>query len=132
MKLCFDEGFSPRIPESLAVFFRDTHEITHTRQKFGKGIKDISQIEALSREKGWIFLSHDRTMTKNKAEQRALTGADMISFYLKRTLSQKSPQKQFQRIITIWDELMNEAQKAQIGTVFEIPETGKIRVKILK
>ena len=120
-----DENISPYLARALRELFVVDHQIEHIRDRFGTGTTDSNWIEALSREGGWVILSGDRRITRNRAELYAFKSSSLIGFFLCRTVAQKPVQQQMIRILQVWDRLQAQASLVQPGAAFEITERGE-------
>lgn len=119
-----DENLSPTLARALRELFAVDHHIEHIRDRFGPRTSDLAWIEALSREGGWIILSADRRITRNKAELHAFRSSDLIGFFLCQTVYQKPVQKQMIRLLQVWDNIEATTRLVRPGAVFEISERG--------
>lgn len=119
-----DECISPYLARALRELFAVDHEITNIRDHFGKGVKDLSWIKTLGEEGGWIILSADRRITRNKIEMHAFKSSGLIGFFLSKSVYQKPMHRQFMRVLSIWESLEKQAGLVQPGAMFEITERG--------
>lgn len=75
MKVLIDENLPPALARSLNELFAGKHEIIHTRERYGPGVKDLQWIRELSAEGRWIIISGDRRITRNNARERISLGS---------------------------------------------------------
>jgi hypothetical protein len=131
MKVVLDHNLSPEMARALSQLFHPQHQVVSLREKFEPNTPDAQWIEALSREGGWIVLSADRRITRNKAEFEAFRRSGLIGFFLSRGLYKAKVQKQMERILALWDEIEKCANNARGGAMFELQMKSNL-VKPLK
>jgi hypothetical protein len=124
VKIIVDENLSPALARALQALFVDRHEITHIRFRFGPGVTDLQWIPELSREGRWVVLSGDRRIRRNKAEFNAFRASRLIGFFLSAGLFKAPLIKQAERILALWSGIEAFADRAQPGSMFELPMTS--------
>lgn len=124
MKVIVDENLSPALARALQALFVDRHEITHIRFRFGPGVTDLQWIPELSRDGRWVVLSGDRRIRRNKAEFNAFRASRLIGFFLSAGLYKAPLIKQAERILALWSGIEAFADRAQPGSMFELPMTS--------
>ena len=124
MKVIVDENLSPALARALQALFAEQHEITHIRTRFGPGVTDLQWISTLSREGRWVVLSGDRRIRRNKAEFSAFRASRLIGFFLSAGLTKAPLVKQAERILALWSGIETFAERAQPGSMFELPMTS--------
>jgi len=82
---------------------RENYQIISLRDKFPVNTKDIDIIAALNREGGWIFISGDMRITKNKTERHIFRNANIIGIFLSPGLNKASNAKKAARLIMMWE-----------------------------
>jgi hypothetical protein len=112
---------------SLDVLFKGEHQIVALRDKFGPGVLDIEWIDALSNEGRWIIISGDRRITRNRSEYTAFRSSRLIGFFMSSSVYKSPISKQMARILTLWDDICELADRVQGGAMFEIPAKARIR-----
>lgn len=121
MKVLFDHNLSPRIARCLQALMGADHEIVALRDKFKPSTKDIEIINALSAQGGWIFISGDRRITRNKAEKHAFQSSKIIGMFLSSGLYKSPTLKQVERLIVLWPAIEIIANNVSAGSMFELP-----------
>jgi len=130
LKVLIDENLSPAIARALDGFFGAEHQVEHMRTKFGAGVRDLDWIARLSEEGGWIIISGDRRITRNKAERNAFRNSRIIGFFLSSGLYKARVVKQLERILSLWDVIESTSATMAGGSIFELPAKSS-RVKPL-
>lgn len=125
MKVMADEHLSPYLARALRELFAADHQVEHIRERFGPATTDLSWIQALSQEGGWVILSADRRITRNRTELHAFRSSGLIGFFLCRTISEKPVQKQMIRILQVWDSIEAQVKLVRPGAMFEVSERGE-------
>ncbi|MFJ6321976.1 DUF5615 family PIN-like protein [Rhizobium sp. P44RR-XXIV] len=121
MKVLFDHNLSPRLARSLQALMGDDHEIVALRDKFPPNIKDVDLIAELSKQGGWIFISGDRRITRNRAEKAAFQSSKLVGMFLSQGLYKSSVLKQAERLIALWPAIGTVAGNVSGGAMFELP-----------
>lgn len=99
----------------------DDHEIVALRDKFPPNIKDVDLIAELSKQGGWIFISGDRRITRNRAEKAAFQSSKLVGMFLSQGLYKSSVLKQAERLIALWPAIGTVAGNVSGGAMFELP-----------
>ena len=131
MKVLIDEHLPPALARALNTLLGSEHEVSHVRDKFGQGVKDIEWIEALNREGRWVVISADRRITRNKAELQAFRNSKLLGFFMSRSLYKSKITKQAERLLALWDGIADLAARMEGGAMFELPMKST-RIRQLK
>jgi predicted nuclease of predicted toxin-antitoxin system len=121
VKVLFDHNLSPRLARCLQALMGDDHEIVALRDKFPANIKDVNLIAELSKQSGWIFISGDRRITRNRAEKAAFQGSKIVGMFLSSGLHKATVLKQAERLISLWPAIETVASNVSGGAMFELP-----------
>ena len=129
MKFFFDNNISIRLVRALRELLSDRHVIQHLRDRFRPNTSDIEWIEELARESGWIIVSGDLRITRNRLESEALRHSRLTAFFLAKGWMNRPPLEQAWRLIRWWPGLLEEARHANPGTGFRVPlrPAGKLK-----
>ncbi|MEK1933949.1 MAG: hypothetical protein AAAC47_30020 [Pararhizobium sp.] len=84
-------------------------------------MKDVELIAELSNQGGWIFISDDRRITRNKAEKRAFQNSRIVGMFLSAGLYKAPVLKQAERLIALWSGIETLAGIVTGGSMFELP-----------
>ena len=121
MKVVLDENLAPALALALNALFAGQHEIIHLRDRFGQGATDITWIRALSDEAGWVVISGDRRITKNRLERDVFRASNLIGFFLSKGLYKARVVKQMERLLALWETMEQQAKLVEGGAMFELP-----------
>ncbi|MFZ5616254.1 MAG: hypothetical protein ACOZAA_02885 [Pseudomonadota bacterium] len=130
MKAFFDNDISPNIARAICqVVLPYGHLATPLRDKFDPKTADLDWIRALEAEGGWVVISADRRITRNKAERAAWRSTSLIGFFLASGWKKLPIIEQTARLLLWWDKLDAQSKLVRGGSVFEIPirPSSKIR-----
>ena len=131
MKVLIDENLPPALARALNALFAGEHEIIHLRDKFGAGVKDVEWIDALNREGRWVIISADRRITRNNAEYNTFRNSKLIGYFMSRGLYKSKLTKQAERVLVLWDSIVDLATRVEGGAMFELPMKSN-RIKQMK
>jgi hypothetical protein len=132
VKILLDEHLPPALARALQALFASEHEIIHLRDKFGPGVTDIEWIETLSREGRWVIISADRRITRNRAEYQVFRRSRLIGFFMSPALYRSKLTKQAERLLALWDGMIELADRVEGGAMFELPMKSTTRFPQLK
>jgi hypothetical protein len=121
LKVLIDENLPPALARSLNALFAGKHEVTHVRERYGPGVKDLQWISELSAEGRWIIISGDRRITRNKAEYNAFRSSNLVGFFLSKGLYKSPLIKQMERLLALWLTIEAQSALVQGGAMFELP-----------
>lgn len=119
-----DENLPPPLARALAALFVGQHEVVHLRDRFGARVADIDWLTGLNREGGWVILSADRRITKNKAEQRVFHNSKHIGFFFAPALQKAPILKKMERLMAVWGTIEKQVPLVKGGSMFEIQIKG--------
>ena len=107
-------------------------DVTHRAYSdFFTLVRDIDLIAELSRQGGWIMISGDRRITRNKAEKQAFQNSRIIGMFLSPGLYKAPVLKQAERLIALWPSIEKVAGSVTGGSMFELPMTS-LKISSLK
>ncbi|MCW3784195.1 hypothetical protein [Defluviimonas salinarum] len=119
-----DENLPPAMARALAALFVGEHQVVHLRERFGPRVTDIEWITELNREGGWVILSADRRIAKNKAEQRVFRASKLIAFIFAPGLQKAPLLKKMERLMVMWGNIEKQVDLVGGGSMFEIQVKG--------
>lgn len=128
MKVLIDENLPPALAKALAALFDGEHQVQHLRERYGPGVRDEEWIKDLHREGGWIVISADRRITRNKAEQHLFKSSSLIGFFFSSGLQKADTCRKMERLMALWTTIETQATIVSGGAMFEIP-TKTTRIK---
>jgi hypothetical protein len=132
VNILIDENLPKALARALNALFVGEHGVVHLREKFGPGIKDVEWIEELSREGRWVVISADRRITRNRAEYQVFRNSKLIGFFMSRALYKSKLKKQAERLLALWDGMVDLAKRVEGGAMFELPTKSTTRFPQLK
>ncbi|MBA8901244.1 hypothetical protein [Phyllobacterium sp. P30BS-XVII] len=121
MKVLFDHNLPPRLARGLQILLGEQYKIVALRDRFEPNIKDIDLIKALGAQGGWVLISADRRITRNKAEKSAFQSSRIIGMFLSQGLYKAPMLKQAERLIALWPVIETTASTMKGGSMFELP-----------
>jgi hypothetical protein len=124
LKVIFDHNISPKIARALGELFLDFHEVVALKDKFPPNTPDVDWIHALNKEGGWVVISGDRRITRNKTEYNAFRSSSVVGFFLSKGLQKAAPIKQMERILAQWDSIEKQVALVKGGGMFELQMKG--------
>ncbi|MCF4166549.1 hypothetical protein L2U69_12920 [Zavarzinia compransoris] len=119
-----DENLPPALARALAALFVDKHQVVHLRDRFEAAVSDVRWISELNREGGWVVLSADRRIAKNKAEQQVFRSSKLIAFIFAPGLQKSSVMKKMERLMAMWETMEKQVPLVSGGAMFEIQMKG--------
>ncbi|KSV87126.1 hypothetical protein N181_19560 [Sinorhizobium fredii USDA 205] len=78
-------------------------------------------IGELSKQGGWVFISGDRRITRNRAEKQAFQSSKIVGMFLSAGLYKSTVLKQAERLIALWPVIETVAGNVSGGSMFELP-----------
>lgn len=119
-----DENLPPAMARCLAALFVGEHTVVHLRDQFGPSVTDLEWMQALKQESGWIIISGDRRISRNKAEQTVFRASRLIAFIFAPGLQKAPLLKKMERLMAMWDKIEQQASLVGGGAMFEIQLRG--------
>lgn len=126
MKVIVDENLPPAMAKALAALFVADHRIVHLRDLFGPNVTDLEWMRELNREGGWIVISGDRRISRNKAEQAVFRASRLIAFIFAPGLQKAPLVKKMERLMAMWARIEQQASLVGGGAMFEIQMRGEL------
>lgn len=130
MKFLLDNNLPPALAEALhALSSRENHEVEHLRGKFDGATADADWITTLGQEAGWVIVSADRRITRNRHEREALRRAALTTFVLAKSWMHQEFWEKASRLVGWWPDIVKQAELVQPGAIFEVPfkRTGRFK-----
>jgi hypothetical protein len=119
-----DENLPPPMARAIAALFVGQHEVVHLRDRFGPKVEDVDWLVTLNREGGWVILSADRRISKNRTEQRVFHNSKHIGFFFATGLQKASTLKKMERLMAVWETIEKQVPLVKGGSMFEIQMKG--------
>lgn len=130
MKFFFDTSISLRLVRALRVITEhQDFEIIHLNERFDRtSVPDVEWISNLGEEKGWVIISADPRITRNKIEQAAWRESGLTAFFFSDGWSSRKIYEQGADLISRWPDIVRLSKEQPTGTGFLI---GKKEIKML-
>jgi hypothetical protein len=114
------------IPEMVARALRALElPFTHALDHFQRGTKDEVLFERL-RERGWILVTRDARMWRNKPQRQALLDAG-LGVFIHRSETIVTAPAITSTLINRYGEMVAIATQTKLPFVMKIPDKGKIQ-----
>jgi hypothetical protein len=128
LKVLFDHNLAPRIARAINVLVEPADMVVPLRDKFAPDVTDFEWITELGREGGWVVVSGDRRISRNRAEREAWRASRLTGFFLSRGLHKTPVLKQSARLLVLWDTMRTQHSLVEPGAIFELPmRSNKLR-----
>jgi len=131
LKLFFDNNISPRIARAFAALLDPSDQSIALRQRFDGAVTDIEWITVLGKERGWIVISGDKRILKNRAEREAFRRARLVGFFLEPAVQKAGVFGQASKLISIYPLIEQQAHLVQPPAAFLVPIKG-VKLKQLR
>lgn len=126
MRFFFDNNLAPRLAHGFKALALDQHEIIHLRDRFPASKPDVEWMKELAAESGWVIISADVRIGKNRHEIEAWKQAGHTIFFLKSGWTSIDFWQQVQKLAKCFPEIVELAQRAKPGDSFQVKVNGKI------
>lgn len=132
MKVFVDNDIAPSVARAVhqAVLTSGDTAVA-LRDKFAQDAKDIEWIKKLENEGGWVVVSADKRITRNKIERDAFRSTNLIGFFLAPGWSKITIIEQTARLLLWWPRLKVQTNLVRGGSAFELPINAGSKLKSL-
>ena len=130
MKFFFDNCLSFKIAHALRAIF-DKDEFAVLREKYPQDAPDSEWIPDLGKEGDWIVLTDDR-LWRNREQKKLLMDSGLIVFSTPDEKRKPRLHERAGQLISMWEDICQEAASAQRGTWFKLPRIAARKYKIQK
>lgn len=126
--MLLDNNLPPRVARAINSIVEPEDTVIALRDKFPPGTADVDWIDALGREGGWVVVSGDRRISRNRAEREAWRASKLTGFFLSKGLQKASVFKLTTRLLLLWEVMRTQHALVEAGAIFELPmRSGKLR-----
>lgn len=128
MKVAFDEHIPKDVAKALKVLAGDNGILraaiySARRYAVPRAQSDVPWLEKFARSGGQVVISGDARMRGKLHEQRALSAAGFIVFFLARQWNQMKSHDKCAMLIRWWPIILVKMSEAKPGQFFEIPHS---------
>jgi hypothetical protein len=131
VKLPLDNNLSPKLARALDALSQPEHEVHHMREKFDPKTPDTKWIQQLGTEGGWVIVSGDLRISRNRDELDAWLESGLTAFFLERGWAHLEFWAKTAKLVQWWPRIL-----ALLGSVgsqvgYLVPVRGS-KLKILR
>ena len=126
MIFLFDANLSPRIVTALCVFDDPNISYIHANDHFPLGTAD-EDLFKVAASKGWLFVSLDHRIKKNRAQRASLLGSGIGAFIFVGR-AQRTQRRIAAQVLDNTDEMIRHADKTKPPYIYEITDRGKFNL----
>lgn len=123
MRFLLDNCLPPRLAAAIDIL-DDGSTVNHLSQKFARNTPDAEWITELGKEGGWVIVSGDLRISRNKAERRAWLESGLTAFFLAGGWGQQKLWYTAWRLIKWWPLIVTQAESIRPGAGFVVPVSG--------
>ena len=124
MIFLFDENIPRQVVRSLQAFNRPSSlEFVHALDHFPAGTPDIQLFGELAK-RGWLLVTQDRRMSKNRVERAAILNSGIGVFVLTGS-AERSLIQLGSFVLSRIEEIMGLAQGTRPPFIFGVTDRGK-------
>lgn len=123
MSYLFDNNFSPRLAEMLALAGVDAKAL---RNEFPENILDVDYLPRL-KDSGYILMTNDRHILTRSAEATALRNSGITALFFKPFFIEMELLPQAAWLLNHWPKIEGFVKQSRQGTIGLVPVRGQIR-----
>lgn len=132
MKVFVDNNLSPYLAHALnALLEPEGDQVVHLTDRFAPDTDDRTWIGELGNEGGWVVLSADRRIYRNKLEREAWRRSRLVVFFLTPQWRRARNTEIAWRLLRWWPRIAEQVQIVAPPAAFELPlayGSGRLRV----
>lgn len=126
MIFLFDANLSPRIVTALRVFDDPNVTYFHANDHFHPGTAD-EELFRVAASRGWLFVSLDHRIKKNRAQRASLLGSGIGAFIFVGR-AQRTQRRIAAQVLDNTDEMIRHAEKTRPPFIYEVTDRGKFNL----
>lgn len=132
MRLFADNNVAPRFIEALERLVRpvDGIVLTHLQSKFPRSCNDVDWLRALGNEGGWVILSGDMRITRNRAELAVWRETGLPAFFIDEGWMRRQFWAQFLELVRWWPGIVRLGRSAQPQAAWKLC-AGRVEPKVI-
>ena len=125
MNFFADNNISPAIADALSSLSqREGVEVVPLRKKFPASVDDRVWLESLGKERNWVILSGDFSITRKPHEHLAWQQCGLTGFFLQRGWMHIRFWDQSWKLVKWWPTIIETAKRFETGHSFSVPVNG--------
>jgi PIN like domain len=132
LKVFFDHNLSPRLAHALNVLLGpEGDQVVHLTDRFPADTEDRAWIIVLGDEGGWVVISADRRIHRNRLEREAWRRTGLIVFFLAPQWRRLRHIEIAWRLLRWWPRIDEQVRIVSPPAAFELPlayGAGRLRV----
>jgi PIN domain-containing protein len=119
----FDANLSPRIVTALRIFDDPHVSYVHASEHFPPGTAD-EELFRVAASRGWLFVSLDYRIKRNRAQRAALLGSGIGAFIFVGR-AQRTQRRIAAQVLDNTDGMISWAEKTKRPFLFEVTDKGR-------
>ncbi|MGH7098109.1 MAG: hypothetical protein ACREE4_10690 [Stellaceae bacterium] len=134
MKVLLDNNLSPYLARALnALLEPEDDQVAHLTDRFPANTEDRAWIGALAEEGGWVVISGDLRIYRNRLEREAWRRSRLIAFFLAPQWGKARNIEKAWRLLRWWPRIREQVGIVDAPAAFELPLAyGAGRLKVLR
>jgi hypothetical protein len=132
LRVFLDNNLSPSLARALHTLIEpEGDQVVHLSERFAPETEDRAWIEALGAEGGWVVISADRRIHRNKLEREAWRRSRLVVFFLGPQWRRLRHIEIAWRLLRWWPRIEEQARLVSPPAAFELPRdyrAGRMRV----
>lgn len=129
IQIFLDENLSEYVADALNSlnkgYFTEV-QVSSTKHRFGKGVKDSELIPKVGQEKG-ILISRDINISRDKLESSLLKEYNVGIFYISLPKGQNNHWNMVKVLIENWEEIISICKKKHPPFAYRVPIRGAMK-----
>ncbi len=134
MKVLLDNNLSPYLARALnALLDPEGDRVAHLSDRFAPQTDDRTWIAALGDEGGWVVISADRRIYRNRLEREAWRRSRLVVFFLAPQWGKARHIEIAWRLLRWWPRIREQVAIVAAPAAFELPfRYGSGRLRVLR
>jgi len=132
LKIFLDNNLSPFLAHSLNELLEpEGDQIFHLTDHFQPQVDDLAWMRALAEEGGWVVISADRRIYRNRLQREAWRRSRLIAFFLAPQFAKARNIEIAWRLLRWWPRIREQVAIMTPPAAFELPfayRTGRLKV----
>jgi len=126
-----DNNLPRRVARALNELLGPDHSAHHLKDMFAPSTPDVTWLNELAKQKDWIILSADTSISRNPHEVKAWKEGGHPVFFLKHGWAHQRPWEFASRLFHLFPAILKLAERAKPGDAFMVPFKGRKIDKII-